>query len=209
MYSNNSPTTSRRPPRLIVIAASAGGFPAVSRLIGALAPSLNAAVIVLQHRAATKFPIYQRLLHRWSSLPVVDATEGNAILPGHIYVAPADRHLVIAGDRTFSHRDGARIRGTLSSANPLLESASRVYGRDLVAVILTGAGRDGVDGVQSVKGAGGIVIAEHESTAPHTSMPRAAQETGAVDFVLPLQEIAPALMRLVGTNHDVQPAPAP
>jgi two-component system chemotaxis response regulator CheB len=193
---------------LIVIAASAGGFPAVSRLIGALPSSLNAAVIVLQHRAATKFPIYQRLLHRWSSLPVVDAAEGNAILPGHIYVAPADRHLVIASDRTFCHRNGTRIRGTLSSANPLLESASRVYGRDLVAVILTGSGRDGVDGVQSVKGAGGIVIAEHESTAPHTAMPQAARETGVVDLVLPLHEIAPTLVRLVDDNHTVEPMPA-
>jgi two-component system chemotaxis response regulator CheB len=193
-------------PHLIVIAASAGGFPAVSRLIGALSPSLNAAVIIVQHRAATRFPIYQRLLHRWSSLPVVGADEGVAIRAGHVYVAPADRHLVVANDRTFRHRDGTRIRGTLSSANPLLESAARVYGRDLVAVILTGSGSDGVDGVQSVKGAGGIVIAEHESTAPHPSMPLAAQATGAVDFVLPLQEIAPALMRLI--DKGVEPASA-
>jgi two-component system, chemotaxis family, protein-glutamate methylesterase/glutaminase len=191
-----------------VIAASAGGFPAVSRLIGALSPSLDAAVIVVQHRAATRFPIYQRLLHRWSSLPVVGADEGVAIRPGRVYVAPADHHLVIADDRTFRHRDGTRIKGTLSSANPLLESASRVYGRDVVAVILTGSGSDGVDGVQSVKGAGGIVIAEHGSTAPHPSMPLAAQATGAVDFVLPLPEIAPALMRLIDNNQGVEPATA-
>lgn len=196
----------RRRPRLIVIAASAGGFPAVSRVIGAFPPSLNAAVVVLQHRAATKFPIYQRLLGRWSSLPVVGADEGTAIQPGRIYIAPADRHLVVAGNQTFSHHDGTRIRGTLSSANPLLESAARVYGPALIAVILTGSGCDGTDGVQSVKRAGGIVIAEDESTAPFTSMPLAARATGVVDLVLPLEEIAPALMRLAANGRETAPA---
>jgi two-component system chemotaxis response regulator CheB len=207
VHANALPSGQGRP-RLIVIAASAGGFPAVSRVIGALPPSLDAAVVVLQHRAATTMPVYQRLLQRWSSLPVLDANEGTEIRAGHIYVAPADRHLVVTGDRTFVHRDGTRIRGTLASANPLLESASAVYGPDVVAVILTASGRDGTDGVQSVRKAGGIVIAEHESTAVAPSMPRSARAAGAVDLVLPLPEIAPALRRLVANGRGLEPAPA-
>lgn len=194
--------------RLIVIGASAGGFPAITRLIAALPTPLKAAVIVLQHRMPTKAPVFESLLSRWSALPLSAAADGVPVQAGHIYVAPADCHLVITPDRTFAHHDGTRIRGTLASLNPLLESAAAVYGVNAIAVILTGAGRDGTDGVQTVKREGGIVIVESPSTAWHVGMPQSAVDTGVVDFVLPLAEIGPLLGKLIAANHPIDNATA-
>jgi two-component system chemotaxis response regulator CheB len=207
MYANRLPNIQPLRTRLIVIAAPAGGFLAVSRLIGALPASLNAAVIVLEHHAGTKFPIYERLLHRWSSLPVVDANEAVTIRPGHVYVVPTDRYLMIADDRTFTHGDATGISAAPGSANPLLESAARVYGPEAVTVILTGSDCDRPDGVQSFRNGRGLVIAEQSTTA-HTATSRSASETGTVDLVLPKEEIAPMLIRLVGNNHALGPVPA-
>ena len=200
--------SNERAHRLIVIGASAGGFAAITSLIAVLPKPLKAAVIVLQHRMPTREPVYESLLSRWSTLPLSAAADGVPVQPGHIYVAPADCHLAITPDRTFAHHDGTRIRGTRASLNPLLESAAAVYGVNAIAVILTGAGRDGTDGVQTVKREGGIVIVESPSTAWHFGMPQSAVDTGAVDFVLPLAEIGPLLGKLIEANHPLGNAPA-
>jgi len=134
---------------------------------------------------------------------------GDVMRSATVYVAPADLHLVVGPGLQLRLADGQRIRGTLSSANPLFHSASAALGAGLVAVVLTGAGFDGTDGVQSVKAAGGVVIAPHPETAEFPSMPSSAIKTGAVDLIVPLAEIAPALLRLVGRPPGTPPiAPA-
>ena len=95
----------------------------------------------------------------------------------------------------------------MSSANPLFASAAQVYGPRAIAVVLTGSGYDATDGVQAVKAHGGVVIAQDPSTARHSGMPRSAVETGAVDYVLPLDAIAPAIAAIV-RGEPVAPAPS-
>ncbi len=94
--------------------------------------------------------------------------------------------------------DGQRIRHVLSSANPLFESAAAAFGPRVVAVILTGTDSDGAEGARAIKDAGGVVLAQSEATCESFEMPRAAIATGAVDAVLPLDEIAAALVKLAG-----------
>ena len=132
------------------------------------------------------------------------AEEGEAMQPGIVYVARPDYHLVFVGDRRFGYRDGRRVRGVLSSANPLFDSAARVFKSGVIAVVLTGTGGDGAEGVQAVKANGGVVIAQDEATAEHFGMPGAAIQAGAVDRVLPLGAIAPALVDLVQVS--IRPA---
>ena len=108
--------------------------------------------------------------------------------------------MVVKPERTLALRDGHKIRFLLSSANPLFESAAAVLGPRVIAVVLTGSGSDASDGVRAVKAAGGAVIAQDQATSQHFSMPREAIRTGAVDYVLPLDRIAPALVSLVTTG---------
>jgi two-component system, chemotaxis family, protein-glutamate methylesterase/glutaminase len=186
--------------RLVAIVASRGGVAALRALLAALPASFPAAVIIVLHHApptaGRKDPIVA-VLQAGCALPVRTAWIGTQPMRGHVYVAPADMHLVLTEGRRFALADGRRIRGVRSSANPLFESAACAYGDRLVAVVLTGGDRDGTDGVQSVTHAGGTVIAQDPATARDPHMPTSAIATGAVAHVLPLAEIGPTLIDLV------------
>ena len=183
---------------LVTIAASAGGIEALQTLLRALPRDLPAAVVVVQHRPAVeKVKYLNQILGKVTSLPVVTADENQPILPGNVYVARSDLHLTISADKRFSYVNGTKIRFLLSSANPLFASAAAAFENRLIAVVLTGGGRDATDGVQTVKAHGGIVIAQDPRTARQSSMPRSAVETGVVDYVLPLDAIAPALAAIM------------
>ena len=104
---------------------------------------------------------------------------------------------MVRSDRTLGFRDGRKIRFVSSSANPLLESAVESMDGRVVAVILTGSGSDGTDGVQAVHHAGGFVMAQDQATSSVFGMPRSAIQSGSVDAVLPLEAIGPALIRLM------------
>lgn len=191
---------------LVVLAASAGGLAALRQILAGLPPGFPAALVVVQHRSTRHPRLLAPLLAKRSPLEVREITPGEALRPGIVYLAPPDLHAVVEPDRTLALRDGRRIKFLLSSANPLFESAAAVLGGRVIAVVLTGCGSDATDGVQAVKAAGGTVIAQDEATSEHFSMPRAAIRSGAVDHVLPLDAIAPALESLVATGAC---APAP
>jgi two-component system chemotaxis response regulator CheB len=185
------------PAWVIAIAASAGGIAALVEVLGRLPAAFPAAIIVVQHRSVTKESILDQILARRTPLSVQEATAGTPLRPGAVYLARPNQHLTVNKQRQFEYVDGTRVRGVLSSANPLLESAAPVFGDRLIAVVLTGSGLDATDGVQAVKAHGGMVIAQDEATSLHFGMPGSAIRTGVVDRVLPLSSIAPALVRLV------------
>jgi two-component system chemotaxis response regulator CheB len=190
-------------PWLVVVAASAGGLQAVRTVLAALPDDFPGTVVIVQHRSATKESILENLLAKSARMPVKPALPGEPITPGTVFVARPDRHLMIDQDRCFAYRDGTRIRGVLSSAVPLLDSAADVFADRLIAVVLTGSGTDATDGVQRVKHLGGIVIAQDPATAAFDGMPLSAIRSGAVDRVLPLEDIAPALIEITRT-HPVE-----
>lgn len=117
-------------------------------------------------------------------------------MAGTVNLGPADRHLLVQPGKRFISLDGHKIRHVLSSANPLFESAAEALGSKEIAVVLTGGDRDATDGVQTVRAHGGVVIAQDEATSRVFSVPESAIQTGCVGYVLPLGEIAPALIRL-------------
>jgi two-component system chemotaxis response regulator CheB len=184
-------------PWLITIAASAGGIEAIRTILRSLASDLPAAIVIVQHRTPGRDSLINPILRGQSPLPVMGAADGQTIKPGTVYVARADSHLTVAADKTFHYTDGTRIRFLRSSANPLFESAARVFDGHVIAVVLTGGGHDATDGVQGVKAHGGLVIAQDKATSAHFSMPRSAIRSGAVDYVLPLDEIGPTLNDIV------------
>jgi two-component system chemotaxis response regulator CheB len=114
-----------------------------------------------------------------------------------VHLAPLDAHLVVRPDGLFGVRDGRKIRFMRSSANPLFESAAASLHGRVLAVVLTGRANDATDGVQAVRKRGGTVIAQDQATSLAFSMPGSAIGTGAVDHVLPLDRIGPALVELV------------
>lgn len=156
---------------------------------------------MVQHRTQHLPDLLPKVLGRRSTLPVKRAEPGEPILPGRVYLAPIEKHLVVQPDRTFAFRDGRRIRYVLSSANPLFTTAAEALG-PVIGVVLTGKGADAPDGVQSIKAAGGIVIAQDQATAEHFEMPKSAIATGAVELVLPLEEIGPRLVKLSRGEQD-------
>jgi two-component system chemotaxis response regulator CheB len=189
-------------PWLVVIAASAGGVPALMDLLRALSP-LPAAIVIVQHRTPRPPGALEAILARVTGMPVKCATADDVVQAGHIYVARADLHLTVSPEMRFRYVDGARVRHVLSSANPLLESASPLFRDRLIAVVLTGSGCDATDGVQSVKNAGGRVFVQNPATAAFAGMPSAAIATGAVDRVLDLPEIAPAIHAIVNGSESL------
>ena len=198
----------RQKPWLIVIASSSGGVKALGTVLGALPHDLPAAVVAVQHRRPTGPSYLPEILMRQAQMPVVTATSGDHVSPGVIYLARPDRHLTIRPDRHFTYRDGTRIKFLLSSANPLFETAARAFEDRLIAVVLTGSGTDATDGVQTVKAHGGVVIAQDQASSEHGSMPQAAVRSGAVDYVLPIEVIGPAIEAIVHGRAVVDGATA-
>jgi two-component system, chemotaxis family, protein-glutamate methylesterase/glutaminase len=183
-------------PGLVVLAASAGGLEPIATILAALPEGYPLPIAVILHRSPSVPSVLAAILRRRTRLTVRDVQEGDALRAGTVYVAPPARHLVVNADRTLGTMDGARRRGVLSSANPLLESAAAALRGGVIAVVLSGSGMDATDGVQSVKRHGGIVLVQDRESAAFFGMPGAAIATGVVDGILPLEEIAPTLVRL-------------
>jgi two-component system, chemotaxis family, protein-glutamate methylesterase/glutaminase len=183
---------------MVLLAASAGGIPALKTVLRGLPADFPVPVALVLHRTEAATVRVERVFDGRVGLRVKLAEEGDPIEPGTVYVAPARQHLVVRPDRTLHLMDGTRIRFTRSSANPLFQSAAFALDGRVIAVVLTGGGSDGVDGVQTVTGMGGTVIVQDPATAESSGMPASAIATGAAAYVVPLAEIAPLLVKLVG-----------
>ena len=181
---------------LIAIVASAGGLRAMETILAWLPRDFPVPIAIVQHRTSERPEVLARVLSRHCRLVVKLVSPGEALRPGVVYVAAPQLHLVVNEDRSLGCIDGHRVRHVLSSANPLFESAARVLGARVIAVVLTGYDSDGTDGVQAVHQAGGIVIAQDEATSRVFAMPQSAIATGAVDRVLPIEAIGQALVEL-------------
>jgi len=181
---------------LVVIAASQGGLAAYQRILAALPSAFPAAVVVSQHRAVRQRDVLGGLLARGTQLVVEPAQTGARPQPGALYVAPADRQLLLTPEGSFTLADP---KEAWPLADPLLASAAAAAGARMIAVVVSGRLRDGAAGVQAVKRAGGRVLVQDQATAECFGMPGAAIATGCVDFVLPVEILGPALIALVMT----------
>ena len=182
---------------IVALAASAGGLKALTELLAALPRDFPAALVVVQHLDPRHRSLMAEILGRRTALLIKEAREGDALERGLALIAPPNRHLLVNPDRTVSLSQSELVHFVRPSADLLFESTAASYKERAIAVVLTGSGRDGAMGVKAIKKMGGTVIVQDEKTAEFFGMPGAAQQTGLVDFILPLAEIAPALRTLL------------
>jgi two-component system, chemotaxis family, protein-glutamate methylesterase/glutaminase len=176
-------------PWLIALAASPGGADEVRTVLRALPDDLHASVVVYLDPLPGEKDLAS-ILRQCTGMPVVPAARGERIVPGVVYVARPRLRLVVAADRHFEDYDGHRMPFVRCIANPLFETAARVFGRRTLAVLLTSGGCTRTADVQDVRAAGGIIIAQDTRPPERRPMADAAVQRGAVDFVLPIEHIA-------------------
>jgi two-component system chemotaxis response regulator CheB len=186
--------------RMIVVGSSWGGFHAVGRILSELPPDLDAPVVVVQHRLSDSSdgPFVSYYAKR-SLLPVFTVEDKEPVLPGRVYIAPADYHLLV-DDGHFALSTEGVVQFSRPSIDVLFESAAHVHGSAVIGVILTGANEDGAAGLSAIARNGGTTIVQDPATAERREMPEAALAATEVDEVLPLDEISHRLAILVGTT---------
>jgi len=193
------------------MAASAGGLKALSIIVAGLPADFPAAIAIVMHVAPDHKSLLAEILKCRTHLQVTEAHTGDVLIPSKVFVAPPNHHLfIVKGNRlnlSSSHAD--KIHFARPSAEPLFASVAEVYGKKAIAVVLTGGDGDGSFGVQIIKDKGGMVIAQDRSTSENFSMPETSIKTGDVDYVLPLDKIAPMLIALVGTAQQPKNGRAP
>lgn len=181
---------------IIVIGTSAGGFDALKTLAAALPAGMNASIFIVWHMSAGLNGILPTVLNRSGPLPAHNALNKEKILPGHIYVAPPDHHLLVEKD-TVRVTHGPRENRFRPAVDPLFRSAAVAYGTRVIGIVLSGALDDGTSGLWTIKAYGGIAIVQDPRDADVPAMPENALKTVAVDYTLPLDKIAPLLVQLV------------
>jgi two-component system, chemotaxis family, protein-glutamate methylesterase/glutaminase len=169
---------------------------ALAAVLGSLPPDFPLPIVIVQHLDPRHASQVASILGRRTCLHVKEAAQDDVLTAGNVYVAPPDYHAEFhTGAIVLTHTP--RVHFVRPAADRSFLSGAQ-QGR-VIGVVLTGAGVDGAAGVVAIKAAGGVVIAQDEATADHFGMPQAAIETGAVEYVLPLGEIGPALTELART----------
>jgi two-component system, chemotaxis family, protein-glutamate methylesterase/glutaminase len=183
---------------IVVIGASAGGVEALTQIIRQLPGTLGAAVFVVLHVPPTGTSVLPQILERSGSMPASPAEHGQAFEHGHIYVAPADHHMLLE-DRGITLTRAPRENGHRPAVDPLFRSAARAHGPRVIGVLLSGANDDGTAGLQAVKLGGGATLVQDPADALYPTMPRSAIRHGTADHVASVAQLPDELRRLVDT----------
>jgi len=184
----------------VVIGASAGGIKALPELLNALPGDFFWPVIIVIHLSRGQESRLAESLNRRCRLPVKEADNLEQIRYGMVYLAPRNYHLMVEDDLRFSLDIDDPVSFSCPSVDVLFESAAHVFQQNLVGVILTGANADGAKGMRTIKEMGGVTIVQQPEEANFSAMPSAALRATTIDYVLPLAEITPLLVRLCATE---------
>jgi two-component system, chemotaxis family, protein-glutamate methylesterase/glutaminase len=185
--------------RIVVVGASLGGLRALGILLSGLPENFPLPVAIVQHRSSDWENTLTPLLQRHSALPVGEAEDKEVIRAGHVYLSPANYHLLVE-EGNFALSTDAAIAYARPSIDVLFESAADTYEEGVIGVLLTGANTDGAQGLAKIKERGGLSIVQEPSTAESNIMPKAAMAASVIDRVLPLSEIAPFLVNLLNRH---------
>ena len=193
------------PPRVLLIGASTGGPQALNRCLAQLTSVIDQApVLVVQHMPPTFTTILAEHLSRAVGRPAHEAIDGEEVRAGQIYIAPGGRHMRVVrrdGNPVIALDDGPLVNFCKPAVDPLFDSAAEVWGDKNLAIVLTGMGSDGTRGAATLTAAGGTVIAQDEETSVVWGMPGSVATAGLCSAVLPLDQIAPKVVRLFGGGH--------
>lgn len=195
--------------RLLAIAASTGGPNALARVLGALPPELPLPVVVVQHMARGFLPGLVRWLSTQTRLAVQLARDGEGLKAGTVYLAPDDLHLSIDASLACQLRRDPPENGFRPSADVLFRSIARHWGASALALVLTGMGRDGAEGLKALRACGAEVFAQDEASCAVFGMPQAAIAADAVSRVVKLDDLPAQLMARIGTGNPFARTGAP
>jgi two-component system chemotaxis response regulator CheB len=184
---------------MLVIGFSAGGIPLIRRILQALPANYPLPVVIVVHLSAGEASHFAGMLGADSSLPVKVAADKELALPGRVYIAPPDYHLLVeqgghAGSASFALSLDEPVRSVRPSIDVLFESAAEVFEAGLIALLLSGANSDGMDGMAYVKQLGGLGIVLDPNECEYTTMSEAAIRKVEVDYVASLDEIIGLLL---------------
>jgi len=190
----------------VAIAASTGGPRALAEVIPHLPGNLGAAVFVVQHMPAGFTRSLATRLDSMSHLRVTEAQEGDKIEVNRVYLAPGGMHMrvgaTVGGNRHIQLDDGPTMWGVKPAADPLFTSVAEEFGRQCVGVVLTGMGRDGSEGLHSIRAAGGGAVVQDRATSTIYGMPQAALHRAGADRVSALEDVAPAVVQLLASRRS-------
>jgi two-component system chemotaxis response regulator CheB len=180
---------------VVALGCSAGGLNALTRVLQSLPTTFPSSIVVVQHLSPDHKSWMADLLGRSVQLRVKQAEHGEIMLPGTVYLAPPDEHLLVGpGKIQLAH--SRLVHFSRPSIDLLFESVAGTYGSRSIAVVLSGGGKDGASGIRAIKEAGGATLAQSPDSAEFRHLPEAVIETGCVDFVLPLEKMGAKLSEL-------------
>ena len=185
----------------VVLGASFGGMQLLKLLLSALPRDFSLPIIAVQHTAPTSQSTLAELLNSFCDIEVREANEKEPIEPAKVYFAPANYHLLIESDRTFTLTVDERVNHARPAIDVLFETAAEAYGAGLIGLVLTGANADGAKGLRYLKDKGGLAIVQDPDTAIAPSMPQAAIRIAGPQHVLTPGQITDLLLQI---HHDRQ-----
>lgn len=181
----------------IVIGVSAGGLEALSKILSALPMHFPLPIAIVQHRAKDDNSLLEEILETKCRIKIKQADEKEMIRSSTVYFAPANYHLLVEKDRSFSLSGGILENYSRPSIDVLFETAADTFRDKLLGIILTGASNDGAKGIQTIQMQGGITIAQDPKEAKYPFMPQAAIDKGGVSHILTLEEIIEFLLKMI------------
>jgi len=180
----------KAPCKVLLIGGSAGSLQVIFSLLPIIKPDFTFAVVIVLHRRNSADSALPELLSTKTLAPTLEAEDKDPILPGKFYLAPADYHLLIEKNGTFSLDYSEKINFSRPSIDVTFECAAEIYGPSLVAMLLSGANEDGTKGLLAVKKMGGTTVVQNPDTAQMPFMPQHAISNHAANHILNIRELA-------------------
>ncbi len=184
----------------VVFGASAGGLQVIRSLVMSLPTNFSMALIIVQHLSDSSTGGWIDLLSRASQVPVKEADEKETIRTGAVYVAPANYHLLVERDYTFTLTVDERVNYARPSIDVTFMSAADAYRDRLIGIVATGANFDGAEGLRYIKDLGGVAIVQDPKTAEMAAMPQAAIEHAKPHLVMPMDGITKYMIEVHSNN---------
>ena len=188
---------------VVLIGCSTGGPKALAELVPQLPAELNAAYLIVQHMPVGFTASLAERLNRASQIEVREARAGDVVRAGTALLAPGGFHMEIGARNLIKLGEGPPECGVRPAIDVTARHAAKVFGSKMRSVILTGMGSDGTEGSRAIKAAGGLVLAEHQSTCAVYGMPKSVAEAGLADQVAPLRRISSHIVEMCGSVKKV------
>jgi two-component system chemotaxis response regulator CheB len=180
----------------IVIGVSSGGMNAMKIMFSLLPENFGLPIIIVQHIGSRSENLWIKFLNDKSNLEIKEADEKEKIKKGKVYIAPANYHLMIERNKTFSLTTDEKVNFARPSIDVLFESAAEAYQNKLIGIVLTGSNNDGTNGIKRIKDYGGLTIVQDPDTAESYFMPASVIASFLPDYVLPLEDIIKLLIKI-------------